>query len=138
LRFNPDLQQMHFRAGGAVEFAVLDAGAGAHHLHIAASQHPPRAQAILVRQFARNDVGEDLHVAMAMPAETGAGLDDIVVDDPQAAETHVARVVVIREGKAVMRVQPAMVRMAALGRRAQDGVHGGPPMQPSGARRSTA
>jgi hypothetical protein len=65
-------------------------------------------------QLAVDDVGEDLHVAVRVHAKAATGADAVFVDDPEVAKAHVARVVVIGEGKGVMGVEPAVVGMAAL------------------------
>jgi hypothetical protein len=41
-------------------------------------------------------------------------LNSVLVDDPQGAETHVGRVVVVREGKTVERVEPAVLGMSSF------------------------
>ncbi len=69
------------------------------------------------------DVGEDLHVAVAVRPEAGSGRDAVVVDHAQAAEAHVPRVVVLAERERVAAVEPAPVGLAALGGRS-DGDHG--------------
>ena len=87
------------RAGRVVELAVLDAGAGAHALHVARADGGAVAQAVLVPQFAGEHVGDDLHVAVAVRAETGARRDAVLVDDAQVADAHVARVVIVGRTK---------------------------------------
>jgi hypothetical protein len=59
-------------------------------------------------------VADDLHVAMAVRAEAGAGCDGVVVEHAQVAEAHVRGVVVVGEREAVVAVQPAMVGVAAV------------------------
>jgi hypothetical protein len=50
-----------------------------------------------------------------MGAETRAGLHPVIVDHAQHPVTHVARILVIREREAVVRIEPAVIGMAALG-----------------------
>jgi hypothetical protein len=84
-----------------VELAVQHAGAGAHALHVAGADHAGGrrrrrlavAHRVLVRQRAFEHVADDLHVAVAMRAEAGAGGDAVFVDDTQVAHAHVRRVV---------------------------------------------
>ncbi len=54
-------------------------------------------------------VGEDLHVLVRVGRESAPGRDDVVIDDPQRAESHVGRVVIIGEGKRETALQPAVV-----------------------------
>jgi hypothetical protein len=80
-RFDPDLQEVGGRIGRLVELAVPDAASGAHALHVARRNDRAVAHAVLVRQQAGGDIGDDLHVAMAVHAEAAAGSNQVVVDD---------------------------------------------------------
>ena len=130
---HPDLQEVNGRRLGGVVFAVAHAGAGGHHLHVAGADHRSRAEAVLVLQRALEDIGNDLHVAMAMRREAAAGRDAVLVDHAQRAETHVPRIDVTGEGEGVETVEPAMVGMAALGGRSDDNRHDGPRGKAAGA-----
>src|SRR5206468_12294286 len=99
------------------------AGAGGHALHLAGVDDGPGPQAVLVLERALDDVGDDLHVAVAMGGEACARLHPVLVDDAQAAEAHVARVEVVGEREGVAAREPAELRAAALDARA-DGEHG--------------
>src|SRR5262249_27259848 len=59
-------------------------------------------------------VGDDFHVAMRMRGKPVARLDAIFVDHAQAAEAHEPRIVIVAERKCVVRIEPAIVGMAAL------------------------
>jgi hypothetical protein len=85
-----------------------------------------RRRAVLVLERALEDVGEDLHVAVAVRAEARSRLDPVVVDHAQAAKAHVARVVVLAERERVPAVEPAPVGPAAV-LRASNRDHGMPP-----------
>src|SRR5688572_29597945 len=102
-----------------VELAVAHADAGAHALHVAGNDGGAVSHAVLVAQGAFQHVADDLHVAVAVGAEALARLHAVLVDHPQRAEAHVLRVVVVGEGKAVVRVEPAVVGVAPLGAAAQ-------------------
>ncbi len=104
-----------------VELAVAHAGAGAHPLHVAGTDHArvgaarrAVAHAVLVRQLAAEHVADDLHVAVAVRAEAGAAGDAVLVDDAQGAQAHPARVVIVREREAVEALEPAVVGVAAI------------------------
>ena len=68
------------------------------------------------RKFERagEDDGDDFHVAMRMGWKTAAARHPILVDHTQAAEVRVLRVVVVREGKGVITVEPAVIGVAAF------------------------
>ena len=112
VRLDPDLQQMHRLVLRGVEFTMLHAGASGHVLHVTRLDDAAIAHRILVLQRAAQDVGDDLHVAVRMLAETHARHHKIVVDDAQAAEAHPLRIVIIREAEGVITVQPAMFGVA--------------------------
>jgi hypothetical protein len=65
------------------------------------------------------NVGDDFHVAMAVPAETRTRGDAVLVDDAQGAPAHFCRIVIIGKGKAVFGTQPAVIGVTALGGRAK-------------------
>jgi hypothetical protein len=72
-----------------------------------------------VGERAVEHVADDLHVAVPVRAEPRARLHAILVDHAQRAEAHVPRVVVVGEGEAVERAQPAVIGVAALASAAQ-------------------
>ena len=66
-------------------------------------------------EFAIEDVGKNLHIAMRMAAEAFSRRDYVVVKDAQRAPIEVARILISREAKRVARVQPAMIERRAIG-----------------------
>jgi hypothetical protein len=88
---------------------VRDPGPGAHVLDVAAGQGVLVAHAVGVRQLPVDHVGDDLHVAVRMGVEPGAGLDQVVVEHPHDAEVDVVGVVVAGEGEVEAAAQPAQV-----------------------------
>ena len=111
---DPDLQEMYRLGLRRVELAVGHTGAGAHELDLARADHGAVAQAVLVLERAVEDVGKDLHVAVAVGAEAGGGRHPVVVDHPQRPEAHVVRIVIVTEGEGVAAVQPAPVGTSPL------------------------
>ena len=97
-----------------IEFTVRDAGSGRDSLHLASFHHCAVSHAVLMFERAADDVTDDFKVAMWMRAKTLASLHSVFVDHPQAAEADVLRVVIIREGKRVVTVQPAVIGMASF------------------------
>ena len=57
---------------------------------------------------------DDLHVAVRMQPETGAGCDDVVVVHEEEPVVRVRRVVVIREAEAVPRIEPVEFAVEAF------------------------
>ena len=98
---------------------------GAHPLHLTRLDRGAVTHAVLVRELALEDIGQDLHVGVAVRREAPARGDAIFIDHAQRAESHEARVVIIRERERVMTVEPAVIRMAALGTGTDLNLHGG-------------
>src|SRR5579862_5760759 len=105
---------MHRRVGRVIELAMPYAGASRHALHITGADDRAGADAVFVLERALKDIGDDLHVAMAMGVEAGARRDAILIDDAQRAEAHVLRIVIMAEGEAVAAIEPAELCLAAL------------------------
>src|SRR5258705_4847908 len=120
---HPDLQEMHRLLFRVIELAVPNAGARRHHLHVARADHRPGADAVLMLQRALQHIGDDLHVAMPMGVESAAGLDPVLVDDPQGTEAHVLGIVILAEREGVAAVQPSEVGDAPF-LAVSDGNHG--------------
>src|SRR5262249_39614261 len=110
----PYLVEVHRFGLGVIELAVANAGAGAHLLHLARLDHGTGSHAVFVFEGALEHVGDDFHVAVRMRWKPVARLDAIFVDHAQAAEPHEARIVIVAERKCVVRIEPAIVDMAAL------------------------
>ena len=96
-RLYPDLQEMRLPLGAVVELTVHHAAAGTHALHIARQDGGAIAHVVTVGQGAGDHITDDLHVAVAMGAETGTGLHAIFIDHAQRAVTDMVRVVIIGE-----------------------------------------
>ena len=114
IRLRPDLQKVHLIVLIAVVLGMPNPRPRAGELDLAAREVLQVAHGVLVLQGAVDDVAEDEELGVAVGAEAGAGLDAVFVDDAQRAPALVARVVVRREGEGVVRVQPVVVRVAAV------------------------
>ena len=88
---------MHALSRRGIELAVAHTGARAHALHVAWTDGRAVAHAVLVLERAFQHIGDDFHVAVAVRAEALPRLDLVVVDHPQRAEPHLARILVIGE-----------------------------------------
>src|SRR5579885_1842292 len=97
LRKQPDLKEVNRFRFRMIELAVPDASARAHALHVAPADHRAGAEAVPVFQRSLQDVRQNLHVAVAVHAETAAGGHAVVVDDAERAVTDLLRVVVVPE-----------------------------------------
>ena len=79
--------------------------------------------------FAFEHVGDNFHIVVRMHAKAAAGRHAVVVNHAQAAEMHMLRIVVVRERKGEVRIEPAVVGVSAfLG--GTDGDHWVPPSNP--------
>src|SRR5438128_312742 len=99
-----------------VEFAVANAGAGRHHLHVAGPNHRAGADAVLVLERAFENVRDDLHVAMPVCAEPLPRAHPVLVDDAQRPEAHLFWIVIVTERERVPAVEPPEVGGAAFRR----------------------
>ena len=80
------------------------------------------AVCVFVRQHAIEHITDDFHVGMGMGMGIGmgmgaratAGSNAVLVDDTKVTHAHVRRVVVMGKGEAVVAVEPAVIRVAAL------------------------
>src|SRR5262249_2188364 len=113
-RLDPDLKEMHRFGLRRIELTVPHARARGHSLDFVRSERFRAPHAVLVRQCALQHVGEDLHVAMPMHAESLPGGYAILVDYAQAAKAHELRIVIVAERKRVIGVEPAVVGMAPI------------------------
>src|SRR5262249_57647980 len=109
-----DVEEAGGVRGRRIGVGVVDPGAGAHDLHLAGPDHRSSAEAVAMLELAVEHPGEDLHVAMRMGPEAAPGIDDVVVDDSQGAEPHVAGVVVVAEREGGPAVQPVEPRPSAF------------------------
>src|SRR5438045_7258869 len=105
---------MHRLRRRRIEFAVPNPRARAHPLHVARAYRRTVADRILVRKRTGKHVADDFHIAMAMRAESLSGLDPVLIDHTERAELDMPRIEIVRERKAVERLEPAMVGVAAF------------------------
>src|SRR5690606_24317301 len=108
VRQDPDLEQAGFLVL-QIEFGMLDAGSGAHHLDIAGRGAAIVTQAVAVRDRALADVGDDFYVAMRMRGKAALWRDGVVVPHPQAASVGALRIEIVCKGKMVSGVQKAVI-----------------------------
>lgn len=111
---NPDLEEVDGVGVGGVALAVEDAASGGHALELAGSDDGGVAEVVSVLEFALEDVGDDLHVAVSVGVEASAGCDAVLVDDAEDGVPHVAGVVVSGEGEGVAGLEPVDGKAAAL------------------------
>src|ERR1700741_4774501 len=67
-----------------------------------------------MRELAIEHVADDLHVAMAVRPEALARSHAVFIDDAQRPELDVLRIEVVGERERVIRLEPAVVGIAAL------------------------
>src|SRR3712207_872813 len=83
---NPDLVEVYGLCVRGVHLAVANARPRGHALPLVRAYDFGLADAVAVAQAARYDVGEYLHVSVAVRSEASAGRDAVFVDDAQVAE----------------------------------------------------
>src|SRR5574340_1021338 len=102
---------MHLLTLRRVELTMLNACPRTHALHAARADDRSGTHAVPVRERPFQHITDDFHVAVAVCAETAAGLDGIIVDDAQGTKLDMFGIIVIRERKAVPGIQPAVIGM---------------------------
>ena len=98
--------------GRVVVFTVQDTAAGTHALHVSRPDNRACSHAVAVFEAPGQDVADDFHVLMRVGTEPGATGHAVFVDNPQRPKAHVFGIVVASEGKRVVALQPAVVRVA--------------------------
>src|SRR4029078_4698702 len=92
------------------------ARAGAHMLDFPGPNDRTGSHAVLMGNRSFKNVGDDLHVAMRMCRKALSGSHAVFIDNAKMAEVDVLRVVVVRKGERVVRVQPSVVDVTTIGR----------------------
>ena len=123
VRGDPDLEEAHSLGCGGIEFAVADAGAGGHVLEFIGFDDAAVSHGIAVLEGSTHHITNNFHIAMGMRGKSATPGDDVVIDDAQAAKSHVGGVVVIGERKGESALEPAVVGVAAV-RGFAEGDHG--------------
>lgn len=111
---DPDLEEVRFFGGAGIELRVGDTAAGAHHLDFTWMKFAVVAHRIAVGKATTEDVGKNFHIPVRVGWEAAAGCHAVIIDDAQRAKSHVGGIVVIREGKGVVAIKPAVVGVSAL------------------------
>src|SRR3954469_6474537 len=102
---------MHRFALGWIELTMRDAGARTHSLNLAGTDDGTGTHAVLVFKRTFKNVGDDFHVTVRVCPESFTWSYTIFVNNAQRSESHVVRVVILVEGKRVIRVQPPVIKM---------------------------
>jgi len=112
-RMDPDLQQVRRLGLAVVELTVGNACACAHALNISGQNGRPIAERVLVGQGALQDIGDNLHIPMRMRPKSATRGNPVLIYHPKVSKLSVFRIVVVCKGKAMERLQPAMVCKSA-------------------------
>ena len=67
-----------------VIFGMAHTGSGAHHLNVARAGAAGIAEAILVRDRALPDIGNDFHIVVRMFAEAASGGNTVIIETRNA------------------------------------------------------
>jgi hypothetical protein len=81
----------------------------ANNLHVARYSAADVAGAVLVRDDALPDIGDDFHVGVWMTAEAGTRCDLVVVPDHQSAKRNICGVTVSGNCKMVACLEPSVI-----------------------------
>src|SRR5690606_10694345 len=103
VRCDPYLQKMDRFIGRLVIFAMHDAGACAHALHVAIADGRSIAHTVRMGEFALQYIRNNFHVAMAVLAESAPGLLSVFVDDKQRAKASMGRIMIAAERERMAR-----------------------------------
>ena len=93
---------------------MLHAGTGGHVLEFTSADHAAIAHGVFVLDGAADDIADDFHVAVRVRPETHARHHEVIVDDAQAAVTHPARIMILREAERVITIQPTVIGVASF------------------------
>ena len=93
---------------------MLNAGARAHHLHVAGGSAALISEVVAVANGAAAYIGDDCHVAVRMGRKAAASGDLVIVPDAQRAPVHAQWVMVLGKREMVASIQPAVLGMAEL------------------------
>ena len=124
-------QKMDELGARMIELAVRYACPRTHALNVSRADYRSGAEAVFVLERAVDHVRDDLHVAVRMRAESFSRLNPIFVDDPKRSEPHELRIVVIREGKGVIALEPAVLGVPSFARSANSNHVSSEPATPS-------
>ena len=99
---------------GMIELAMAYSATCAHTLNIAWWNAFDITYAIFMRQFSRENVANNLHIAMAMLTKTHSCSHAILINDAQISPSHKLGVMVASKRKGVKALEPAMVGIASI------------------------
>ena len=94
------------RLVGAVHFAVGEAGAGGHALHLAGLNGRVVAHRILMGYLPVEHERHDFHLRVRVLRKAGIGGDVVIIKHAQRAEVHVLPVVVVGKGEQEVGAEP--------------------------------
>src|SRR2546425_9035126 len=111
---NPELNELHRLGFGTVLFGMLGARAERHQLHAAGMEDAVVAQAVGVAEGPLPDVSDAFDVGVWVHRPDRARSEAIVVEHPQRANPHLARVAIAIEGKMPAGGKPAAFLLVDL------------------------
>jgi hypothetical protein len=97
-----------------IEFAVRDAGAGAHGQHLTSPHDRAEAHRVLVGQAHRSARRRTLGIDVLVRRKASAALDAIVIEKPQVRESDLLGILVWTERKGEVGVQPVELANTAI------------------------
>lgn len=96
-------------------FRMPDARARRHHLNVArlGTAFIPQIIAMGNRAFAH--IGDDFHIVVRVGRKAGSGRDDVIIPHAQTAPVGALGIVIVRKGKMMPGLKPAVVGGAQSG-----------------------
>ena len=92
-----------------IVFRMRYARTGTHDLNITRFCPSLISETILVSDRPFTDKRNDLHILVRMKRKPGAGLDGIVIPNPERTNAHTLWIMVISKTKVMLCIEPAMV-----------------------------
>lgn len=96
-------------------FGMPDARARRHHLNVACLGTAFIPQIVPMGDRAFAHIGDDFHILVRVRRKAGSRSDDVIIPHAQTAPVGAFRVMIIRKGKMMPGVKPAMVGGAQSG-----------------------
>src|SRR5581483_1878362 len=93
---------------------MCNACSGSHSMHFARANDATPASAVLMRQFAVQHIGHNLHFTMRMRREPCAAFDRVVIENTQWTKQEILRIVIAIKTEQPISREPIAFKMEAI------------------------
>ena len=107
----PYLKKFDILLAALVVFAVVQPGAGAHHLDFAGGDRRNVPHAVFMFERPAQRDRNDLHLAVRMQVEPHSRSDRVVVQNPQRPEMDARGIVITRKTERMVGLQPSVIEI---------------------------